>query len=105
MATINKIPEAVRAAAAGMLAPFGVDLNEILNAKENTAEKTEVRYLSIADVETKYGLKRWTLHRLIKAGKIAAAKTSAARAGKVLVEAVSLERFLRKAQLNGGAQV
>lgn len=88
------IPEAVRAAAAGMLAPFGVDLEKILNT-EKSAEQANERYLSIADVEAKYGLKRWTLYRLLKAGKITAAKTSTARAGKVLVETNSIERFLR----------
>ena len=92
------IPDAVRAAAAGMLAPFGVDLEKILNA-DKSAEQSKERYLSIADVEAKYGLKRWTLYRLIKAGKIAASKTSAARAAKVLVEAASIERFLRSTSI------
>ena len=103
MATINKIPDAIRAAAVGMLAPFGVDLEQILSA-ESSKEQAEVRYLSVADVEAKYGLKRWTLHRLIKAGKISAAKTSAARAGKVLVEASSVERFLRASKSNRRAR-
>ena len=103
MATINKIPDAIRAAAVGMLAPFGVDLEQILSA-EPKIEQAEVRYLSVADVEAKYGLKRWTLHRLIKAGKISAAKTSAARAGKVLVEASSVERFLRASKSNRRAR-
>ena len=93
------IPDAVRAAAAGMLAPFGVDLEKIL-AAEPKNEQAEVRYLSVAGIEEKYGLKRWTLYRLIKAGKITAAKTSAARAGKVLVETASVERFLRASRLN-----
>ena len=96
MPFIKEIPEAIRIAAAGMLAPFGVDLEKILNA-EKSVEQAKERYLSIADVEAKYGLKRWTLYRLIKAGKITAAKTSAARAGKVLVETNSIERFLRSA--------
>ena len=90
----SSIPDAVWAAAAGMLAPFGVDLAKIINT-EKSAEQTRERYLSIADVEAKYGLKRWTIYRLIKAGKITAAKTSAARAGKVLVEINSIERYLR----------
>lgn len=42
MATTNKIPDAVRAAAAGMLAPFGVDLEKIL-AAEPKIEQAEVR--------------------------------------------------------------
>lgn len=99
MPTINRIPDAVRAAAAGMLAPFGVDLDQILSAEAKN-EQAEVRYLSVAGIEEKYGLKRWTLYRLIKAGKITAAKTSAARAGKVLVETASVERFLRASRLN-----
>ena len=99
MPTINRIPDAVRAAAAGMLAPFGVDLDQILSAEAKN-EQAEVRYLSVAGIEEKNGLKRWTLYRLIKAGKITAAKTSAARAGKVLVETASVERFLRASRLN-----
>ena len=99
MPTINRIPDAVRAAAAGMLAPFGVDLDQILSAEAKN-EQADVRYLSVAGIEEKYGLKRWTLYRLIKAGKITAAKTSAARAGKVLVETASVERFLRASRLN-----
>ena len=99
MPTINRIPDAVRAAAAGMLAPFGVDLDQILSAEAKN-EQAEVRYLSVAGIEEKYGLKRWTLYRLIKAGKITAAKTSSARAGKVLVETASVERFLRASRLN-----
>ena len=93
----TEIPDAIRAAAAGMLAPFGVDLEKILTAEKQN-EQAEVRYLSVADVEAKYGLKRWTLYRLIKAGKIAAAKLSTARAGKVLVDVTSIERFLRSAK-------
>ena len=99
MATTNKIPDAIRAAAVGMLAPFGVDLEQILSA-ESSKEQAEVRYLSVAGIEEKYGLKRWTLYRLIKAGKITASKTSAARAGKVLVETASVERFLRASRSN-----
>ena len=99
MSKSKQIPDAVRAAAAGMLAPFGVDLDQILSA-DSSKEQAEVRYLSVAGIEEKYGLKRWTLYRLIKAGKITAAKTSAARAGKVLVETASVERFLRASRLN-----
>ncbi len=97
MSLRSEIPDAIRAAAAGMLAPFGVDLEKILTAEKQN-EQAEVRYLSVADVEAKYGLKRWTLCRLIKAGKIAAAKLSTARAGKVLVDVTSIERFLRSAK-------
>lgn len=89
----TKVPGAILTAAAGMLAPFGVDLVEVLNSRNK--KQMDERYLSVADVEAKYGLKRWTLHRLIKAGKIAAAKVSAAKSGKVLVEVASLEHFLR----------
>ena len=99
MSKSKQIPDAVRAAAAGMLAPFGVDLDQILSA-DSSKEQAEVRYLSVTGIEEKYGLKRWTLYRLIKAGKITAAKTSAARAGKVLVETASVERFLRASRLN-----
>lgn len=104
MATQNRIPDAIRAAAAGMLAPFGVNLDELLNAGKNTTAQAEARYLSVADVEEVYGLKRWTLHRLIKAGKIIAAKTAAAKSGKVLVEADSIERFLRASRTNRRAR-
>ena len=51
----TEIPDAVRAAAARMLAPFGVDLEKILNA-EKSVDQAKERYLSIADVEAKYGL-------------------------------------------------
>ena len=94
MVNYYSIPDSVRAAAAGMLAPFGIDLEKILDA-EKSAEQAKVRYLSVADTEAQYGLKRWTLYRLIKAGKIVASKLSSARAGKVLVDAASVERFLR----------
>ena len=104
MATKNNVPGTILAAAAGMLAPFGVDLFEILNSNSGTEKPAGARYLSMADIEAKYGVKRWTLHRLIKAGKIAAAKLSASKAGKVLVDVDSIEQFLRSSKINKGGQ-
>ena len=92
------IPEPIRVAAAGMLAPFGVDLNLLLQS--GTEKQVGAKFIPLKEVEKTYGLGRWVIGRLIKAGKISAAKMSPARAGKVLVNAESLEYFLTHAKIN-----
>lgn len=96
-----KIPNEVRMAASGMLAPFGVDLDELLR-HDSRAEKTNIdprKYVDIATVNYEFGLKRWTIARLIKRGKIKACKMAAARSGKVLIEKKSLMAYLKTKEL------
>ena len=92
------IPDPIRVAAAGMLAPFGVDLNQLLLA--GTEKQVGAKFIPLKEVEKTYGLGRWSIGRLIKAGKISAAKMSPARAGKVLIDAESLENFLASTKIS-----
>ncbi len=93
----ENVPGPIWSAAAAMLAPYGVDLNRLqLVAADNVGAK----FMSVKEVEYAYGIGRWSIGRLIKRGKIAAAKMSPARAGKVLVDTESLERFLADSKIN-----
>lgn len=93
----KQIPEQFLTAINAMLAPFGVDIRQLLK-QYNAAvpQKKEVKYLTIAEIQKRYGLGRWTIWRLIRAKKIVGLKMSAAKSGKVLVDVNSLDRYLQE---------
>lgn len=91
---IQKIPEQILAAASGMLAPFGVNLKLLLQSDlSQRNEQQKQRYLSVAEVEANYGLRRWSLYRRIREGAVKAVKLADARSGKVLVDRESLDMY------------
>ena len=96
---LGKIPDPIRVAAAQLLEPYGVALDELM-LLSGTERKAGAKFMNLEDVKKTYGLGRWLVSRLIKRGKIAAAKMSPARAGKVLVDTESLERFLADSKIN-----
>ena len=93
----KEIPGLVKEAVARALAPFGVDVDRLLS---DTAKELGAKYMSLKEVEETYGLGRWSVSRLIKSGKIVASKMSRARAGKVLVDVESIERYLALSKVN-----
>lgn len=84
----NTIPASVYEAVTTLLRPFGVNIKKLL--QKGGEEKDEQRYVTIAEAERCFGLGRWTLGRLIRAGKISSCKMSPSKSGKVLIDRASL---------------
>lgn len=91
---VKEIPETILTAASGMLAPFGINLKLLLQVDQSRRnEQQKQKYLSVAEVEANYGLRRWSLYRRIKEGVVKAVKLADARSGKVLVDRESLDMY------------
>ena len=94
----QNVPAHVLHAADKMLRPYGLDLSALL--RKATEQHKDKRYISIAEAEDCFGLKRWTVGRLIRAGKIDAVKLAKARSGKVLIDRDSLTEYLEGCRRN-----
>jgi len=91
------IPAPIREAVTAMLRPYGINFVKLI--QKGGEESKEPRYISVAEAEKCFGLGRWTLGRLIRAGKIVSAKLSPARSGKVLINRDSLVDYLENCKL------
>ena len=92
----NRIPMAILNAANNMLEPYGVNVNELLNARDAPPVKPLEKAWLTTDEAVKYtGAGRWTLWRAQRAGKIKMSKLSPERQGKILFERVSLDNWLK----------
>ncbi len=101
----NQIPVAILNAASGMLEPYGVNLNELLNQKEApTVKPLEKAWLTNAEAEQYTGVKRWTLWRAQRSGKIRASKLHPTQQGKILFERASLDEWLKSCCQNTNRQ-
>lgn len=91
----EQIPPEIKKAAESLLCPY-VDFNELLSRVQTTNQNPmeERRYLTIADVEHLYGLRRWSIRRYLRSGKLKGAKMANSRSGKVLIERISLEELI-----------
>lgn len=103
----REIPDFILKSAAGMLEPFGIDLVAMLERDDkpvNAAplQPLQKRYLTTAEAMVYTGLARCTLSRAEKAGKIAASKLNPHRAGHVLYERASIDRWLESSRRKPG---
>jgi len=99
MVDVTAIPAPISEAVTAMLRPYGVNFAKLI--QKGGEESKEPRYISVAEAEKCFGLGRWTLGRLIRAGKIVSAKLSPARSGKVLINRDSLISYIENKQKKG----
>ena len=99
MAVANKgkrVPEEILLAVEALLTPYNVEIRNLLAQRPQKDETDEkVKYLAVCDAEKMFSVSRFTLYRLIEAGKIQAAKLNIAKSGKVLIVLESCENYFR----------
>lgn len=100
MKQIQNIPSNIMDAAKALLDPY-FNLTALL---ERTQEPQK-RYITIAEAEESFGITRWTLGRMIRAGKISAIKLAQAKSGKVLIDYGSLASYLESCRQNISSRV
>ena len=90
-------PLSLIAAIKTMLEPYGIDSHKLFQ-DDKINNGIETKWLTPRSIEVKYGLGRWSIYRLIRNGSLKSAKLSAAKSGKVLVDAESLQKYLASKQ-------
>jgi hypothetical protein len=94
---MNKIPVEIETAISAMLAPYGG-----LAALTRKTEVPAKKYFTVAQACELISCSRWLLIRANKAGKLPVIKMADARAGKILIEASALEKFINSKRVRGG---
>lgn len=90
-----KLPVEIKAAIAGLLRPYKLDLDDLLNPKATTPTQMDgKRMLSIRDSETYTGLSRYSLRRAVLKSELSICKVNPSRNGKVLIDVAELDRWL-----------
>lgn len=91
-----KLPLEIKKAIDGLLAPYGMTLDQINKPEpeQEQKESLETVYLTVQQAEEYTHFSRWSLGRYAKAGKIKSIKMNKSRAGKVLLEKKSLDDWL-----------
>lgn len=95
----RSIPNEILEAGSNLLRPYGVNLSELLKSREATpaAKPLEKTWLSYPEVELCFGVKRWTLWRALRSGKVKASKPSGdQQRGKTLFDRQSIAAWLEK---------
>lgn len=110
MNTLREPNEADIAMLNSYLSQFGITIDlesiKMLQKKEMAEQKNngeEKQLFSIKEVSRIYGLSRWKIYRLIRSGTLRnTIKLGTAKANKVLIPKVELEKFLLSKQLKVG---
>jgi hypothetical protein len=89
----QKIPENIKTAVDGLLAPFGLSTQNLENTPP--VKEEEKVFLSVQAAEKYSSLSRWTLGRAIKEGALKAFKLSKAKCGKVLIKRTDLDNWIK----------
>jgi len=90
-----KLPVEIKAAIAGLLRPYDLDLDDLLNPKITTpTQMNGRRMLSIRDSETYTGLSRYSLRRAVLKSELRISKINPSANGKVLIDISELDRWL-----------
>lgn len=88
-----KIPVEIKNAIDGLLAPYGLSMDQI-NSKPEEKPSLDTVYLTVQQAEDYTHYKRWSLRQHAKAGHFRTIKTAKARGGKVLIDKASLDDWL-----------
>ena len=96
--TTITVPEEILNGVASILKPYGVDIVAILAQQENNpppiVETLRKKYLT-CDEATRYcGVRRWTLWKAEREGKIKASKISDSANSRVLYDRDSIDAWL-----------
>lgn len=89
-----KLPLEIKKAIDGLLAPYGMTLDQINKPEPEVKPSLDTVYLTVQQAEAYTHFSRWSLGRYAKAGKIKSIKMNKSRAGKVLLEKKSLDDWL-----------
>lgn len=97
--TESKIPMPVIDGVTAMLKPYGVDFPAMLELQREESRPAmrslEKRYLTTSEATEYCGIKRWSLWKAERDGKITAMKPAAgSRGGRVLYDRESIDRWL-----------
>lgn len=90
----SNIPQYIKDAVDGLISPFGYSFADLLAQNNNNHSISEKKWITIVEAEEFSSLSRWTLGRLAKAGKIRQSKLGDSKSAKVLIDKLSLDKFL-----------
>ena len=99
MVDVTAIPAPISEAVTAMLRPYGVNFAKLI--QKGGKRSNDPCYISVAEAEKSFGVGRWTLARLIRAGKITSSKLSPARSGKALINRDSLINYIENKKQKG----
>ena len=99
MQDAKTLPTEIETAISAMLAPYG-GLAALTQKTEIPAKK----FFTVAQACELLGCSRWLFIRAHKAGKLPLIKMADARAGKILIEASALDKFINSKRVRGGAK-
>ena len=84
----NKLPDSIKGAVMGLLAPYGWTLSLPVS------EEPLTRYLSVAGAELYTSMSKWSLMRAIARKELKCIKLGKAKSSKVLFDRMEIDRWL-----------